>query len=517
MRLNTTLCALLVAASAARSARAQRARLIGSPDEDRARVSSLLRPDSSDWTIRSPSARDTSSGRWTFALTRPVVDGFNNTQIPFGLNTGTLWAGRGTSERLTWGVLASVGRFHLSLVPEIAHTANLGFALLPDTFPGRSDYGSPFYSGLRSIDLPVRLGARPTTRVAPGQSAAWVNAGVLDVGVSTENQWWGPAVQNALIMSNNAEGIPSAFVRTRAPIQTPIGTFNAKAIVGELTESLYFDDNASNDHRSISGIVASYSPTVEPNVTLGLARVVYANLPSGARLVGHAVDALTQWSTVRGDSSAHGVDQLYSLFGRWVFPSSGLEIYGEWARMLPPVSVRDWLVAPQYSLGYTIGMQAAHPLSNGAVLRFQTEFTNLEQTAATVGADTLTFYTSRAVPQGYTQRGKSIGAAIGPGGSSQMLGLDYMPSRWAIGAFAERIRWNEDVYYSQPTGVAFFAHDVAVLAGLRGSYRRGRSEVHLEYSTSQRLDFEFQNVRGGFGEQRANDFHNRALRFWIAP
>lgn len=468
--------------------------------------------------IRSPSSGDTLRSGRRLLLIGPVLDGYTNTQLPFGLNSGGLWAGRGISARLSGGFQFDFSRFHALVIPEITRSANLGFPLIGDTTGVRSAYALPFYAGPRSIDLPERFGDRPLTRIAPGQSAAWMTAGAVDVGASTENQWWGPAVQNALVMSNNAEGIPSVFVRAHEPVTTRIGAFDAKAIFGELTESLYFDDNASNDRRSISGMVATYSPSAAPNLTVGLTRVVYAAHPPGSSLTSHALDALTRWSTVRGDSTSNrGVDQLYSMFGRWVFPASGVEIYGEWARILPPVSLRDWLVAPQYTLGYTVGMQLARPLTHGTTVRFQTEVTNLEQTSPTLAGDTLTVYTSRAVAQGYTQRGKTIGAAIGPGGSSQMAGLDFMRSRWDAGLFAERIRSNDDVYYLQPTGFSFFSQDVTVLGGLRGTFRHGRSELHAEFSWQQRLNFLFQNLRGGFGKERTNDFQNHSVRFWFAP
>lgn len=347
----------------------------------------------------------------------------------------------------------------------------------------------------------------------------WANLGALDFGVSTENQWWGPAVRNPLLMSNNAPGIPSTFLRTSSPIKSRYGSLEAKLMAGVLTESRFFDRDPTNDRRSISGWVLTGAPALQPTLTVGLARVVYANAPHSDDLARNALASLTRWSTTRTDSTQTGADafeQIYSLFGRWIFPEAGLEVYGEWARVLPPNSLRDWLIAPQRSLGYTVGMQAARRVHGAASLRFQAELTNLEQASSTLAGDTMSFYTSRAVPQGYTHHGQVIGAPIGPGGSSQLVGLDYFARRWDVGLFAERIRWNEDVYALQPVGFSFFSHDVTALAGVRGTAMMGGLTVHAEYSVSQRMNFLFQNLRGGFGKERSNDVQSRALRFSLS-
>jgi len=174
-------------------------------------------------------------------------------------------------------------------------------------------------------------------------------------------------------------------------------------------------------------------------------------------------------------------------------------------------------VDPQYTQGYTVGMQAAGHVQGDALLRFQGEVSFLDQTPPSRAGDTLTFYTSRAVPQGYTQRGQLIGASIGPGGSSQFVALDYMPRSWDVGIFAQRIRWDEDVYYIQPTGFAYFSHDVTALAGVRGTLRLAGATLHAEYSVAARVNFLFQNLRGGFGPERENDFRNASFRLWFSP
>jgi len=504
--------------------RTARTVLLGSPDEDRLRIEQILTGKRlAGSLIRSASTSnvfgDSSTTGLRWSIVGPAIDATWNSQIPFSIDDGSLWAGRGVSSRLTAGLRANLGPLRVLLAPELMHSENRAFPVLPSGIPGRSDYAALYHDGPVSIDLPSRFGADPFTVTDLGQSALWASIGAADVGAATENQWWGPGIQNGLVMSDNAPGIPHAFVRTNRPLHTEVGDFEAKLIAGGLTESLYFDHDASNDRRSISGAVATFAPAVEPTLSVGAARVVYGPAPQAGDVASHALDALFRWSTTRPDSTHTGAatfDQLFSLFARWVFPENGFEVYGEWARMLPPSSLRQLLVDPQYTRGYTVGIQAAGHVQRDALLRVQAEASFLDQTPSTVEADTLTFYTSRDVPQGYTQRGQVIGAAIGPGGSSQFLAVDYMPRAWDVGIFAQRIRWDEDVYYTQATGFAYFSHDVTALAGIRGTLRALGAELHGEYSVAARVNFLFQNAQGGFGPERANDFRNASLRLWFS-
>jgi hypothetical protein len=516
----------LLAQDSATSSPVNRARtvLLGSPLEDRLRIEQIRgRRTLAGSLIRSASSSTVfgdSSTALQWSIIDPVVDATWNSHIPFSIDDGSLWAGRGINSRVTAGVRANLGPLRALLAPEFMYSENRSFPLLPSGIPGRSDYAARFHGGPVSIDLPFRFGAEPFTVIDLGQSAIWAPLGAVDVGAAAENQWWGPGIEDALVMSDNAPGIPQLFARTNRPLRTDFGDFEAKLIAGALTESLYFDRDSSNNRRSISGLVATFTPHVEPNLSFGVARAVYSPAPESQDVATHALDALFRGSTTRPDSThtgAHAFDQLFSLFGRWVFPGDGFEVYAEWARMLPPSSLRQLLVDPQYTQGYTLGMQVAGNVQRDALLRFQAEVSFLDQTPPTRVGDTLTFYTSRDVPQGYTQRGQLIGAAIGPGGSSQFLALDYMPRWWDVGLFVQRIRWDEDVYYTQPTGISLFSHDVTALAGLRGTVRAWGGELHAEYSIATRLNFLFQNLRGGFGPERENDLRNASLRLWFSP
>jgi hypothetical protein len=323
-------------------------------------------------------------------------------------------------------------------------------------------------------------------------------------------------MQNALVLSNNAPGFPHLFLRTSRPLRTAAGDVEAIWIAGVLTESLYFDTLSANDHRSASGLAVTIRPNFAPALTLGAARMVVAASEGGQPSLSHAADVFTRWHGT-GQNSADSTQQVLSLFGRWVFPNDGFELYAEWARMVLPSSVKDLLVAPQYSQGYTLGLQWARPVRAADLVRIQAEVTDLEESSTYRTRPFRPFYITPGVAQGYTQKGQNLGAAIGPGSSSQWIATDYLAPHWSIGTFVGRIRWDDDTYYQIPVGRSYLGHDVSVFAGLRGSARLYGTEVNTSVYTARRYNFIFQNPLTGINGEGAVDLHNVTVMFSLSP
>src|SRR5690606_22874443 len=164
-----------------------------------------------------------------------------------------------------------------------------------------------------------------------------------------------------------------------------------------------------------------------------------------------------------------------------------------------------------------LGLQWARPFAEQRALRLQAELTYLEQTPAPDRPLSPSYYVSGTVPQGYTHRGQVIGAAIGPGASSQWLAVDYLGTGWEVGLFGGRIRWENDAYYRQPTGVSYHAHDVSLYGGVRAGGEVLGMEVQGEAITGKRYNFLFQSLRGGFGPNSFYDVRNLTLRLSLAP
>ncbi len=486
---------------------------VGGDQEDRLRLSQL-RGDTTaaGFLLRSPSSLSAplpgSGLRWALLASELYI--INNSRVPYSLNDGVIWAGRGLNGRARAGVRLDWGRLSVIAAPELTFSNNEAFEMpaprvvLPRP-PGRNPFSYPWHTFPSSIDLPIRFGGRAFSRLEPGQSGVAVQIGAANVGVTTEDQWWGPGVRNAIVLSNNAPGIPRLYLRTGRPLETRVGRFEARWFIGALSESRYFDTIPGNDRRSISAIGLTWQLKWMPTLTVGFARAVYAPLKRWTDLPGRLFNVFGSVgrpnATQPTDSVLRpGRDQIYSFFTRWIFPADHLETYFEWARTEAPASLRDLLAAPNHTRGYTFGLQWAPPVrGDRATLRVATEITNLERSSTFRDRPVATYYTSRAVVQGYTQRGQIIGAAIGPGASSQWLAADYLALTWRAGVFAGRIRWDNDALYELPllntagNENRWCAHDVSLLTGARGAYSSPWGRLEGAVTVAQRLNVFFHN------------------------
>jgi hypothetical protein len=467
-----------------------------------------------------PSLADSTPG-WRVAPIAPQFLAVINSALPFSQNYGSLWAGKGLSTRTLVGLKLESSRFRLILAPEIILSANSDWILRHDFFveplpPDRSPFDFPFYAGAFTIDQPMRFGDKGIRRIDLGQTTLMWLPGRFAFGFSNENEWWGPGIRNAIVLSNNAPGFPHLFLRTARPIETRFGGLELRWLVGGLTESAYFDTVTTNNTRSLASIAGALRTRWDPNLSFGFARSVYATATGWGQVPWRWFDVFAQ--TRRTESTSVQKDQLFSLFSRWVFPSNGVEVYGEWGRLeLQPV-LRDFLIAPNHTQGYTLGLQWRGASRRDGSFRLQGEITQLEQSATFRDRPGPSWYTSTRVIQGYTNRGEMLGASIGPGAQSQFLAGDYLKSNWRLGAFAGRIRWNEDVHsnYGFPAYAAYCNHDVSVYGGIRGAKKGSLGSLTADLTLQNRLNAFFQNA-GGCPLDRRLDIHNTTIAISFTP
>lgn len=470
-----------------------------------------------------PLLRRVDWSRLPLRIVRPDLRVVWNSALPYSLNDGALWAGRGLNVSMSGGLawtqrLEEVG-VRLVLAPMLYFSENRPFQVFPNRTPGRSPYANPFHGAgtTASLDLPHRFGNRHLLGIDAGRSELAVEWPAVTVGVTASNEWWGPGIRNAIILSNNAAGIPRWYARTTRPARTVLGGVEAKLIGGTLTRSLFFGQDES-EHRTISGILIQLRPAFDSTLTFGFSRVVYAPVgPEASELtstLARSFDAITRWENLSGPQLQRS-DQIGAVFARWIFPAVGLEVYGEWARMDLPRNATELLTAPHYTGGWTFGFNWAHARAPGRYLRLQSEVTYLEQSRVFGDRPSADFYSGQASPHGYTQRGQIIGAAIGPGASSQWIAVDWLVPRWQVGGFVGRIRWDNDALYREPAPT-FWDHDVSMLAGLRGGWRTALSDFGVEITAAKRYNYLFQNaiVRAG---RKTIDVDNLTVTLTATP
>ena len=461
------------------------------------------------------------TGRWRSSVIIPQHLAVINSSIPFSQNYGAMWAGVGLSTRTLIGAKLESSRARFILAPEIVLSSNSDWILrhnfyVPDLPPDRSKYDLPFYVGNYTIDQPMRFGNTPIHRLDLGETTALVTGDRFAFGFSNENEWWGPGIRNAIVLSNNAPGFPHLFLRTARPLETHFGSVEARWLVGGLTESKYFDTVSTNNTRSLASVAVTLQTRWDPNLSFGFARSVYSTATGWGQVWGRWFDIFDR-TNATATKKIHK-DQLFSLFTRWVFPEERVEVYGEWGRLRLKPTLRDFFIAPNDTQGYTVGLQWRSDEWRGGDYRLQAEMTQLEQSATFRDGPTPSWYTSTRVIQGYTNRGEMLGAAIGPGASSQFLGVDYLKNDWRVGTFAGRIRWNEDAHdnFGFPAYAAYCNQDVSLYIGFRGARTARVGSFTGEMTIQNRLNAFFQNG-GGCPMDTRLDIHNATLAFSFAP
>jgi hypothetical protein len=460
----------------------------------------------------------------------------HNTALPFSQNYGALWAGRGLSTRTLVGFKLETPRLRVIFAPELISSENSDWVLRPfpydqhlpaiPTDRAGGGYVLPFYVASDwSIDQPLRFGKGPIHRFDLGQTTAMFSNNRFEFGFSNENEWWGPGIRNAIVLSNNAPGFPHLFIRTARPVSTRFGSLDTRWLVGGLTESNFFDTVSTNNVRSLASIAATLQTGWNPNLSFGFARSVYSTATGWGQVPRRWFDVLSRTAdtgnAMPDDPTTKAVrkDQLFSLFARWVAPADGLEIYTEWARTQLRINLRELLTIPNHTQAYTLGIQWRRPAWRSGVFRLQTEITQMEQSATFRDLPQESWYMSTRVIQGYTNRGEVIGGSIGPGASSQWLGMDYLKPAWRFGAYLGRIRWNEDVHSTAnfPVYQGYCSHDVSLYPGMRAASSSRLGTLTADVAFQNRENAFFQNDGGCPNVGARRDIRNRSLSITFSP
>ncbi|HEX6373476.1 MAG TPA: capsule assembly Wzi family protein [Longimicrobium sp.] len=497
---------------------------VGGADEEAARTAQLRGEASpAGFLLRSPSSMAPARAGTgaSMAVLAPEVLLAWNSRLPFSMLDGALWVGRGAATMVTAGVDVQVGPVRLIAAPELVYSANAAFdTLLPPEWRQADPpvYYPDWQRSEHSIDLPFRMGGEAVSGVRAGQSSLTVRAGAVAFGAATENQWWGPGIRSALVLSNQAPGFGHLFVRTARPLRTPVGSVEARWVAGALRDSRWYAPAHGGERgwRSFSGAAVVVSPS--SGLSLGVARSVYAPADGAMDALSGGALVFTRWDQI-GAIYEDPSEQITSLFGRLVMPDAGMEVYAEWARTRLPINFGDLLEAPEHSQGFTLGLQWLRPLRSGD-LRIQAEHTYLEESPTFAWRQNGSWYASSQVPQGYTNEGQVLGSPVGPGGSGQWVAAEWLRGRGRAGVFLARVRWAQDAYYDQPGGFnRYLAYDVSMFGGVRAAWALRGVRLDAEYALEHRWNIFFQSDAVNFLDRkdaiRARN-HTLRLRFTAA-
>jgi hypothetical protein len=427
--------------------------------------------------------------RW-WTVVSPRLDLVLNTTHPEGGNDGLLWAGRGLSTMLSGGVAGRSGAFSAQIAPAVAWQQNDWFEIVPTGGTGDLAFASPFYGA--NLDLPQRFGAGPFASFSPGESFVRVDALGVGVGVSTERIWLGPGQRTSLLGSGTAPGFPHLLLETSGPVDVWVGDLEVHALWGRLSRSTYFDGgDAADGHPWLALLALGFEPRWVPGLVVGAARVV---LQPWDELVddwfvpflGVATKGGLGIPQEPGNENSPLDNQIGVLWFRWVLPSAGFEVWGEWGKEDREVSAAGLARELGRTAAWVAGLQKVFAGSGTRWVRFQAEIAQLQD----VRPDYYYSWYTHPNDLSYTHGGQLLGAWTGPGGNSQTAALDVFFRRGRLGGFVERVERNEGYYYAavEPTDRS---RDVQLGGGVRGVFFAGPLEVAFESAFAHRWDRDF--------------------------
>ncbi len=410
-----------------------------------------------------------------------------NTRLPYGENNEAAWYGRGNTTELSGGMYVTSDYFTIHLNPKLVYVQNQDF--LRSRFIRRDSDGNPLYEPENlgpAFDNPFRFGPDSFSTFDLGYSSIRFHYKDFETGISTEPLWWGPVNRYPLIMSNNAPGIPHAFIGTRNPVSIPyLGHIQMQWIMGYPRESDYYDGAGAGETRFTNALNFAYSPVIFPNLTIGLTRVFHLYEEDGFHFsnVTRMFDPFSRSRVVRtqgDDEIRQDRNQTASAYFHLQLPEANAEIYAEYYREDHSYDFRDFINQPHHNSGYAFGFQKISYVPLVEFIKTNLEITNLTTSQLRQVRHQTFFYTHSRIRQGHTNRGQILGAAIGPGSNSQFFGMDAYRSNYKFGFFVQRVVDNDNFHFREgsaslsPTEFGdYFRHRVDLNVGLNFLYGPG--------------------------------------------
>jgi len=458
-------------------------RAFGESELDRVMPKDTLHP----WAPRYDWRSDRSTGRLVDIIW-PTASVRFNTAYPYGWNDGAIWAGRGLTTAFQIGVALRRGPLTITIAPLAFRAENDGFALEQNGDTGRLAFADGVFPGV--IDRPQRFGAQPYTALDPGESAARLDLRGVALGFGTAHEWWGPSLQLPIILGNNAAGFLHAFLGTARPIDLRAVRIHGRVVWGQLSQSPYSAATGPASRRFAAGVVGVLTTRWVPGLELGVSRFSHSLWPAGGPTLGDLIIPFT--SNFASNNAGNSDNQLASAFLRWVFPASGVELWGEYGREDYGLNVRDLVLEPDHDAGYTLGFRKALSRAPLDLWFIRIELQNLQISQLTLARGQTPFYIHGIVTQGHTQRGKILGSPAGVGGAASVLAVDrYHPGgRWTL--FLSRELRQDRGQFVQTGTLDPRALDVQLAAGANGLFFRGPYDVTAGVTAVYELNRDFQ-------------------------
>ena len=476
------------------------------------------------------------NGKFVFKLLPLVWNNQYTSHHPESINDGSMIPSKGYQTLFSPGFFFEYDHLAITFQPEYIYAANSEYEAFPltrdDPEMARIRWARYFQHTLNYIDQPELFGDGAYRKWNWGQSSIRLNFNTISLGLSNENMWWGPGMRNSLIMTNTGEGFVHFTLNTVKPINTFIGAFEGQLVSGWLQGSGYapYNENIedhyghefyvpkSDDGRYFNGILLNYNPKWIPGLHLGLIRSSQIYLKE----MGDAfIEYLPVFSSLKekkanpeegeNHNNYEDRDQYYSVYMRYVWPESHVEIYGEYGRSSPYWDKRDRIIQLEFSNAYNLGFRKLIMLNNkhNDNIGVGFELTQLAKNTNSIIRGARSWYASAVVKHGYTHRGQLLGSGIGPGSNSQTINISWNRKIKSIGLQLERYVHNNDFHLEAIRDVR--QHWVDVSASLNGywDYKNMIFNFKLMTVSSKNYYWEFDiNPADNWDTSGGNDVFN---------
>ncbi|PZX50257.1 capsule assembly protein Wzi [Algoriphagus ratkowskyi] len=394
----------------------------------------------------------------------PIINTMRiSSKRPYGWGDNGMIPNPGFQTYFSGGVEIKYKFINLTFRPELVFAQNKGFATNLDQF-SPAELKSKFIYWNQG-DFPERFGKGWVANPWWGQSKLAFNYGAFEIGVATENIWWGPGQFNALTFSNNAQGFPHLTLNTTKPAKTYIGNFETQLIIGKLQNSgldpsQYPELNSeyfrpfSGDWRYLNALMFSYKPKWIPGLFVGFTRTFqqYSESMGNGFLDYFPVFSGVTKDAYGFDKDANGQDQQISVFGRFVLPQSKSELYFEFGRRDHAKNWREFTLNPEHARAYILGfVQLLDLAASKEMLQIRGEMTQQQESVNRYirygGLGGGSTWHTHGIARGFVQQGQPLGVGIGVGSNIQTLEFSLVEGLDKMGIQLERLANNQDFYY----------------------------------------------------------------------
>jgi hypothetical protein len=223
-------------------------------------------------------------------------------------------------------------------------------------------------------------------------------------------------------------------------------SIEAQIIAGRLENS---GNNAAlpDDWRYLSGLAFSYQPRWIPGFFMGFTRSFQIYHEDMDDKFSDYFPLFQAFQKVNTKEETKRRDQLLSVFARWLLSESKAEVYFEYGFADHSYNFRDFLMTPEHSRAYTLGLRKIVPYRSwmNEFIQIGIELSHFEQPIDRAIRNSGEWYTHSEVLAGYTHKGEVLGAGIGPGGNFQTVNVSWVKGLKQLGIQLERYEHNGDL------------------------------------------------------------------------